>query len=293
MEYLDGGSLEELIKRKGRLGPRLAVGIVRQVASALDHIHSRGVINLDVKPRNILFRRCRWAWLRPSVPQAVLCDFGLARGPGYPPPEKKPVTPDYMSPEQFQESVGISVPVDHRSDIFSLGVVLYEMTTGQVPFDDPGLLLEENPAPPSSLNPHIPCQLEVIILRCLAKDPGQRYQTAADLERDLSAVPLPPDWGLLARYGLIGLALAGGMVGVGSAWLGMASLWSGPTATPTPTVTLAATATFTPAPTVVFTPTAVLRQGVVTSTPLPTYTATPTPPTTATPTPTPTVEATP
>lgn len=291
MEYLDGGSLEELINRKNQVDTLLAVGIARQIASALAHIHSRGLIHLDVKPKNILFRRRHWAFLRPSVPQAVLCDFGLARGPGFPPPDKKAATPNYMSPEQFQESARGAVLVDHRSDIFSLGVVLYEMITGQHPFErNPGLLMQQEPRPPSEFNQRIPKRLEDITLRCLIKKPDQRYQRASELEQDLAALSLPPDWGLLARYGVIGLVLAGGLLGGGRFWSSMAPL---PGPTPTPTATFTVTTTFTPRPTVIFTVTPTDTTGVVTSTPLPTYTSTPTPPPTVTPTETPAEEGTP
>lgn len=292
MEYIDGESLEELLRRKKRLGLRQAVGIARQVASALAHIHSRGLIHLDVKPKNILFRRRRWAFLRPSVPQAVLCDFGLARGPGYPPPDKKAGTLPYMSPEQFQEALGAAAMVDHRSDIFSLGVLLYEVLTGQLPYENPAELLQLNPRPPGELNRRIPRQLEAIVLRCLAQDPVQRYQTAQDLERELAELPVPPDWGVLARYGALGLVLAGGLWGGGRAWPGVtAALFAEPTPTATTTATRTATATFTPRLVATYTPTPTATTGVVTSTPLATYTATPTPAPTPTPTETSTVEA--
>jgi serine/threonine-protein kinase len=297
MEFVEGESLEELIGRQGRLGLRPAVGIARQVASALAHIHSHDLIHLDVKPRNILFRRCRWAWFRAAAPRAVLCDFGLARGPGYPPPDKKAGTPPYMSPEQFQEGIGAECLVDRRSDIFSVGVVLYEMLTGQYPFDNPAELMQTDPGPPRELNRRIPGQLEAIILCCLAKEPGRRYQTAEELDRALAALPLPPDWGLMARYSAMGLLLAGGLWGGGRACSSVTPVWfASPTASPTRTPTVTLTATVTPSPAVTHTPTEAMTPGVVTSTPLPTHTPTPTPRPTATPTETPsapTVEATP
>ncbi len=184
MEYLNGGSLEELIRQKGKLNIRRAVDITRQFASALSHIHSWGMIHLDIKPENILFRRQR-AFLRPTRLQPVLCDFGLARGLGYPPPVKSG-TPDYMSPEQFQEVPQSAQPIDYRSDIFSLGVVLYKMLTGQLPFEEPGQLLHPDaPTSPLFFNSHLSPQLEAITMRCLAKNLVQRYQNTLELERDL------------------------------------------------------------------------------------------------------------
>jgi serine/threonine protein kinase len=196
-----------------------------------------------------------------------------------------------MSPEQLQESAGGAILVDHRSDIFSLGVVLYEMITGRHPFErNPGLLMQQDPLPPSEFNRRIPERLEDITLRCLIKKPDQRCQRASELEQDLAALSLPPDWGLVARYGVIGLVLAGGLLGGGRFWTSIAPL---PDPTPTPTATFTATTTFTPRPTVIFTVTPTDTTGVVTSTPLPTYTSTPTPPPTATPTETPAEEGTP
>jgi serine/threonine-protein kinase len=292
MEYVDGESLEEHIRRRERLNVHWAVGVARQVASALAHIHSHRMIHLDVKPKNILFRRRRWGVLRPSAPQAILCDFGLARGPGYPHPDKKAGTLPYMSPEQFQESTGAVVSVDHRSDIFSLGVTLYEMLTGQLPFDNPAEALHSDPTPASDLNRRISRQLEAIIIRCLNKDPDQRYQTFEDLEGGLGALSLPPNWGLLARYGAIGLVSAGGLLGAGRACSGAVSALSAtPTLTSTPIATPTLTPTSIPRPVSTYTVTPTATESIVTSTPLPTYTATPTPRPTIKPAETPTEEA--
>jgi serine/threonine-protein kinase len=204
MEYLTGGSLEELLKRESRLPIGQSVKIAYQIASALAYIHSLGVIHMDVKPKNILFRRRR-AFLRSNRFQVVLCDFGLARGFGYPPPLRKSGTLDYMSPEQFQETHNPSQSVDSRSDIFSLGVVLYQMLTGQLPFEDAGMLLHQDPpTSPSILNPRVPKQLEAIMMRCLAKELHQRYQSALELEHELATLPLPSGWSLTGLYRIIG-----------------------------------------------------------------------------------------
>ena len=157
MELVLGGSLDRQLYRPTTISdllrpppqgvPHLSLlvtlGIARQLASALVHIHERSVINLDVKPGNVLFRRRRLRYLRGSVPHAVLCDFGIARDLRYPRAGLTGVaTPEYMSPEQASELGRDSVPVDVRSDIFSLGVVIYEMLTGTLPFENIALTVD-------------------------------------------------------------------------------------------------------------------------------------------------------
>jgi serine/threonine protein kinase len=182
MEYLPGGTLQE------RLGKPLpldeALRITRQVAEALGYAHKQGIIHRDVKPSNILLTK---------EGDAVLSDFGIAKiveslvsltktgvGVG---------TPEYMAPEQGQ-----GLPVDGRSDLYSLGVVLYEMTTGQVPYsaETPlAVVLKHinDPLPlPRRINPAIPEGVERIILTCLAKNPADRYQTGADLVQAIDKV---------------------------------------------------------------------------------------------------------
>jgi serine/threonine-protein kinase len=246
MELLDGGSLEHrlthptttlagVFRSPGTWGQPLslapAVGIAQQLAQALDHIHSRQVINLDVKPGNVLFRRRRGKFFKSSVPKAVLADFGIARDPRHPRFGVLGIaTPEYMSPEHAREVMAqpnsplqTNAPVhvkppDHRSDLFSLGVLLYEILTGVLPFEDIGTLLdrEYTPRSPQELRPRIPQKLEDVVMRALIKDPDARYQSAADMSADLERVRPVLDWGLLGRRlfaGVtIGAVVAGGIL---------------------------------------------------------------------------------
>jgi WD40 repeat protein len=183
MEFIDGESLSDLLKGKGTLGPREAAEIARQAALGLAAAHACGLVHRDVKPSNILLER--------SSDLAKLTDFGLARSFDVPTDKLTQTgaivgTPSYMSPEQ------ITTPqrIDHRSDIYSLGVVLYEMLTWETPFR--GLthrllqqVVYEEPCSPRRLNDTVPRDLETICLHCLHKEPGQRYDSAAALAEDL------------------------------------------------------------------------------------------------------------
>lgn len=303
MELLTGGSLHHRLCRPttitGMLRPpgdgeerplptRIAVGIARQMAAALEHIHQRFVINLDVKPGNILFRRRSLHYLRSDVPQAVLCDFGIARDLRYPRFGLLGVaTPEYVSPEQALETERGGRPVDARTDIFSLGIVLYEMLTGRLPFENIALIVDPRyrPIPPRQIRPSIPPLLEEICLHALEKDPDRRFQSASEMRAALDRVPVPPDWNALARRALIGGATAAVLLLGGWGLSKMKDRSSGPippTVPPSPTtVLISPTAPSSPSPT----PLSVRS----TSTPRPTYTPTPTePPPTPTPIPTPT-----
>ena len=302
MELLGDESLEHRLTRPAtvthplqppegerRLSLLEALGIARQLAAALEHIHERYVINLDVKPGNILFRRRRFRFLRGSVPQAVLCDFGISRDLRYPRTGLLGVaTPAYVSPEQTSEISQYHRPVDARSDIFSMGIVLYEMLTGVLPFETVALAADPNYVPPSprQLRPSIPPQLDEIVMRALAKDPTRRFQTAAEMRSALEQVPTPPDWGAAARrtFAVVTLAacIAAGSWGVKSY---VETREATPVPTPPPTVEPATfTPTTTPAtPTLTVSPTTEQQD---TSTPAPTLTPTNTPrPVTRTPTP--------
>jgi WD40 repeat protein len=182
MEYVEGEALAARLRRAGVLPPREAASVVRQVALGVAAAHARGLVHRDVKPSNIL--------LEAGSGRAKVTDFGLARATeaGATASQLGAVvgTPAYMSPEQ------VTAPgkVDGRSDVYSLGVVLYEALTGEQPFRGvPHLVLDqvvhEEPRRPRKLNDAVPRDLETITLRCLAKEPGRRYQTAAALAEDL------------------------------------------------------------------------------------------------------------
>jgi serine/threonine protein kinase len=177
MEYVDDRSLRERLRSGQQLSLDTIIATVGQTCDALSYAHARGVIHRDIKPENIMFS---------SQNGVQLVDFGIAKlatalthtmdgvliGTSY-----------YMSYEQAQ-----GLPVDPRSDVYSLGVVLYEMLTGQVPFKGDPLVvvnkhINEEPVPPRHLNASIPHYLEELIMRALAKDAGQRFQSAEGLAR--------------------------------------------------------------------------------------------------------------
>jgi len=185
-EYLEGVDLYDILERHGRLSAEVAAIVGLQVARALDYAHSKGVIHRDVKPANIMF----------TITGGIkLMDFGIARqtsmrdltqvGAGV-------GTPAYMSPEQIMGD-----GLDGRTDIWSLGIVLYQMLTGEKPFqqDSSQSVLQKirahRPPPPRHKAPDVPRELERIVLRCLGKLPRDRYpvaqQLALALERFLSA----------------------------------------------------------------------------------------------------------
>jgi hypothetical protein len=180
MQLIEGQSLA---CRAGPFPPRDVAGWGRQAAEALAHAHARSVIHRDVKPSNLVLDGEGVVWLT---------DFGLARGvdetvltaAGAP-----LGTPRYMSPEQ----VVAAQPIDHRTDVYSLGATLYELATGQPLFEAdnvPQLLArvrEEEPVAPRKHRPDLPRDLETILLRCLAKSPDERYPSAAALADDLRA----------------------------------------------------------------------------------------------------------
>lgn len=302
MELLDGGSLRRRLTRpttitdllrlppegERRLSLLETLGVARQLAAALEHIHERHVVNLDVKPGNVLFRRRRFRYLRASIPQAALCDFGISRDIRYPRAGLLGVaTPEYVSPEQASEIGRQPRPVDARSDIFSLGIVLYEMLTGTVPFENIALAADPAYAPlsPRQLRPAVPPALEEIVMRALAKDPVYRYQTAAEMQMALKRVPAPLDWGATARRTFAGVTLAAGLAAGG---LGVSQCWPPPTVTPVPTLTSVSVTVAPPSPTVTLAPTIPpATEQKPTSTPRPTLTPTNTPRPTPTPTPTP------
>jgi serine/threonine-protein kinase len=278
MDYVDGPSLAVKLQEEGPIGLEAALAILGPVGAALDFAHGEGIIHGNVKPSNILLGRDG---------RVVLTDVaGSASGPAL-------GRLAYLSPEQAEGN-----PPSGRSDVYSLGVVLYEMLTGRVPFADdaPGVAvdghLHQPPPAPSSLNPDISPAVEKVILRALSKPPGKRYKSAGELLRALAeagGLPLPGN----AREGsLYPLGRAFPPVGLwaGAALLlllGVTMLWflasrSAPTPAPTPAahlpgVALADTATPAASPTVTASPTR--RAATATPTASPSPVPSPTPPT--------------
>jgi serine/threonine-protein kinase len=181
MEYVEGTELRHLLDR-GRPDAATAVDIVAQVAEGLAYAHARGVVHRDVKPANIMV---------PRDGPAKIMDFGIARMRAS---DVKTQTgmllgsPKYMAPEQL-----LGGAVDHRCDVFSLGVVLYEALTGAPPFAGADItqimyqIVHAAPPPPSAVNSRVPPMLDLVVARALAKEPAARYQDARELAADLRA----------------------------------------------------------------------------------------------------------
>jgi serine/threonine protein kinase/Flp pilus assembly protein TadD len=183
MEYVHGEDLKSMIRMSGSLSIGMVLSVGKQVCDGLAEAHSLGVVHRDLKPQNIMIDKGG---------NAKIMDFGIARSM-----REKGITgggiiigtPEYMSPEQTEAK-----EVDQRSDIYSLGVILYEMATSHVPFEgDTALSIAikhktEIPKDPKSLNPNIPDDLKRLILRCLEKDKVKRYQSAAEVEAELDKI---------------------------------------------------------------------------------------------------------
>ncbi|MGQ9800647.1 MAG: protein kinase domain-containing protein [Candidatus Saccharicenans sp.] len=187
MEYIRGEDLKRFIRRTGHLNEPKARTIARQVAEGLAEAHHFGIIHRDLKPHNIMIDQ---------EGNAKIMDFGLARSLEQQGITQKGMilgTPEYMSPEQAE-----GLEADQRSDFYAFGVILFEMVTGETPFQGQtplSLALKhklEAPPDPRELNPRLSEEMSRIILKCLEKNPGNRYQSAEELLLDLKALPEEP-----------------------------------------------------------------------------------------------------
>ena len=229
MEFVDGQTLDDLIQSVGHLSPKQTVALARQICVALQVIHERGIVHRDLKPGNIMVDRSG---------HAIVMDFGLAYHQGG--DRLTGVgsvlgTLSYLSPEQARGRT-----TDHRSDLYALGLILFEMLTGQRPPGDGGtapLALrdpDDRCPPPSRLVSEVPASLDAIVLRCLERNPDRRFPSAADLEKALAAaaanlssasLPLPRliahplDLVRYSRPRAIGMAVAVVLLGLVLAWL--------------------------------------------------------------------------
>jgi len=182
MEYVEGRTLRDVLKIEGRLMPRRAMEIVADVCAALDFSHRNGIIHRDIKPGNVMITR---------TGAVKVMDFGIARAVADNAATVTQTaavigTAQYLSPEQARGET-----VDARSDVYSTGVLLFELITGSPPFtgDSPVAVayqhVRENPPPPSTINPDVPPELDAIVLKAMAKNPANRYQSAGEMRADL------------------------------------------------------------------------------------------------------------
>jgi beta-lactam-binding protein with PASTA domain/tRNA A-37 threonylcarbamoyl transferase component Bud32 len=182
MEYLDGRSLKELIVARGPAPVNVAIDYARQILAAIRFAHRHGIVHRDIKPHNVLVD---------AEGRLKVTDFGIARAGTSQMTEAGSIigTAQYLSPEQAK-----GAPVDQTSDLYSVGVVLYELLTGVVPFsgDTPVEIamkhLSSAPEAPSKKRAEIPHDLDMVVLRALAKDPADRYQSAEEMDEDLARV---------------------------------------------------------------------------------------------------------
>ncbi len=193
MELLEGESLDARLARLGRLRPAEALRIARQCAGSLVAAHRCGIVHRDLKPENIFLVRDLEV---PGGERAKILDFGIAKLGGDQPNTARTRTgvvigtPTYMSPEQCRGAGS----VDHRSDVYAMGCVLFHMLTGRPPFEADGVgeliaaHLREPPPAPSSVVPGLPAAIDELVLACLAKSLDQRMQTMQDLHRGCEAV---------------------------------------------------------------------------------------------------------
>ncbi len=204
MEFVDGTTLRELVKSSHRFQPERALEITEGTLAALDYSHRHGIIHRDIKPGNVMLSR---------TGQVKVMDFGIARAIADSAATMTQTsavlgTAQYLSPEQARGEV-----VDARSDVYSTGFLLYELLTGRPPFvgDSPVSVayqhVRETAPPPSRVNPDVPAACDTVVMRSLAKSPLDRYQSAAEMERDVERARLGQP--LATTGGAGGAALAG------------------------------------------------------------------------------------
>lgn len=188
MEYVDGISLKEYIEQQGVIDPREALYFVTQILRALQHAHDKGIVHRDIKPQNIMLI---------SDGTIKVTDFGIAR---FSRSETRTMTDGaigsvhYISPEQAKGSV-----TDAKTDLYAVGVMLYEMLTGRLPFQSDNAVsvalmqLHNDPVKPRAINPEIPVGLEQIIIRAMQKNQNDRYQSASEILMDIEAFKRNPN----------------------------------------------------------------------------------------------------
>ncbi|HTS97306.1 MAG TPA: Stk1 family PASTA domain-containing Ser/Thr kinase [Streptosporangiaceae bacterium] len=218
MEYVDGRTLRDLLRDDRRLLPERALEITDGVLRALDYSHRNGIVHRDIKPGNVMLTRSG---------DVKVMDFGIARAVSDAQATMTQTaqvigTAQYLSPEQARGE-----RVDARSDLYSTGCLLYELLTGRPPFtgDSPVAIayqhVRENPVPPSRVDPEIPPWADSIVLKAMAKDPGDRYQSAGDMRNDiqraLQGMPVAAPTRVDAYQGTRRMGQAAGMAGATSA----------------------------------------------------------------------------
>jgi eukaryotic-like serine/threonine-protein kinase len=218
MEYVDGRTLRDLLRDDRRLLPERALEITDGVLRALDYSHRNGIVHRDIKPGNVMLTR---------TGDVKVMDFGIARAVSDAQATMTQTaqvigTAQYLSPEQAQGK-----RVDARSDLYSTGCLLYELLTGRPPFtgDSPVAIayqhVRENPVPPSRVDPEIPAWADSIVLKAMAKDPGDRYQSAGemrnDIQRALQGVPVAAPTQTVGYQGTRRMGAATQMAGATSA----------------------------------------------------------------------------
>ncbi len=195
MEYIDGITLKEYIEQQGSVKWKEAVHFTVQILRALQHAHDNGIVHRDIKPQNVML-------LEDGTIKVM--DFGIARfarESGKTLSDKAIGSVHYISPEQAQ-----GAPTDEKTDIYAVGVILYEMLTGRVPFDGDTPVsiaikqMQIEPTRPTQIKPDLPMGLEEIILRAMQKEPALRYQTAAEMLRDIDEFKHNPDVVFEYRY---------------------------------------------------------------------------------------------